>query len=820
MEILKISIPITTSSTSMKPDNIEILGIDNDNILNIKYTVNEVIMYLEYTLNMKIYTQLFFEIIEKSPLWYYTIKILTHTGRHVNYAIHEINLSILINEELIIPYLDQSLALNYIIIEKFIDDSLFVNTDLSNKSIIPLHINGNNFVLSNTFRLTLYNYQSKSLEKMISLENQTNELFIDYSYKMDFVNIKLILDPFTKTKINNKLKLNIKSKGGILADEMGLGKTITSIALIISNPSPNNLPNINMNNKINSKATLIICPSHLAKQWEREIKRCVPDLKITTVLSKTEYNYLKFKDFIDSDIIITSHQFIMNFKFYPTLYYKPCTSTSFNSIERTSMINRFVLETICDLSFEEIRELKQPLFDMFHFHRIYVDEGHEIYGESLKNNSVARYMSDWISSINCTYTWFISGTPFINYSSVKNAANFIKLSLHDYERNISFTYDSSINSNAINSFIHKEYLWNNILEKICIRHRKCDVEDQILIPGYIEKIIWLNFTDIEKQLYDAKKDKMTDSYLQQLCCHPLVVETSRKIFGNAEVDLSVMQDKLIEFHKKNYDNYKIKLEKLIPGKPEYHMLKKTYQNQISESYYLYSMLEKMKDPEYIDKLRQEICCICMDEMKLPVMTNCGHLYCSLCLNECITQRGEICPMCKANLKGKEIIVVKKKTNSNDNSDNPLIKKYGSKLGKLISYVKSLVELDDSRIIIFSQWDDMLSLISKTLIDNDINNSFVKGNIWRRTSAITKFQEGVDNKVIMLSLKNAASGTNLTNATHIFFVEPINASKEEINAIESQAIARACRIGQKETVSVIRILIKDTIEEEIYNQYYV
>jgi len=93
-------------------------------------------------------------------------------------------------------------------------------------------------------------------------------------------------------------------------------------------------------------------------------------------------------------------------------------------------------------------------------------------------------------------------------------------------------------------------------------------------------------------------------------------------------------------------------------------------------------------------------------------------------------------------------------------------------------------------------------------------------MWRRTSAIHKFKEGTDNKVIMLSLKNAASGTNLTNATHIIFVEPINSSKEEINAIESQAIARACRIGQQEKVTVIRILIKDTIEEKIYKENYI
>jgi SNF2 family DNA or RNA helicase len=127
---------------------------------------------------------------------------------------------------------------------------------------------------------------------------------------------------------------------------------------------------------------------------------------------------------------------------------------------------------------------------------------------------------------------------------------------------------------------------------------------------------------------------------------------------------------------------------------------------------------------------------------------------------------------------------------------------------------------------------MLNLIGKTLALNEIDNSFVKGNVWARNSAIKKFKMGknikkskkndiieTDNKVIMLSLKNAASGTNLTEATHIFFVEPINSDREESIAIESQAIARACRVGQKKQVLLTRILIENTIEEDIYKNHY-
>ena len=188
---------------------------------------------------------------------------------------------------------------------------------------------------------------------------------------------------------------------------------------------------------------------------------------------------------------------------------------------------------------------------------------------------------------------------------------------------------------------------------------------------------------------------------------------------------------------------------------------------------------------------------------------------------------------------------KNNINTGDSTTNPLIIKYGSKLGKTISIVKSLVSQPDTKIIIFSQWDDMLTLIGTTLSENGIGNSFVKGNVHVRNSAINNFKNGVKNiiskvksgisnnkvnqdnqdnqdnslRVIMLSLKNAASGTNLTEATHILFIEPIDASIEECRAIESQAIGRACRVGQKNKITVMRILIENSIEEKIYKSIY-
>jgi SNF2 family DNA or RNA helicase len=751
----------------------------------------------------------------------YEIEDMKYIGYNQKYK-SNIMLNINPNEELISEYFNSSIALNSYFTNKYDELPLFDIKDFSSKSFIsydsPIEIPN--------FKVSLFDYQKRSLNKMLTIEQGAIDLKIKYTIDILLNNNEYIYDPILNKCVNKDKYLTLKINGGILADEMGLGKTITCISLITKNPALNDHPKLKYSesykmNKIFSKATLILCPSHLTKQWLTEIKKCNKDCKVVSVLTKKDMEKMKIADIINADIIIVSHQFLMNFKYYPTLYYKTCTASSFNQDSRQQQIKNKLITLISSSDFIN-SEIETPLFEFFFFQRMILDEGHEIFGEMLSNHSLSKYMSEWVSSIDANYYWYVSGTPFINFNGVKNSSRFIKLSLNENKKKIKYDFSSKINNyitKELFDFNEKSYIWKNILEKICIRHRKCDIENQIQILGYDEKLIWVKFTELEKQLYSVKKGKVTKEYLQQLCCHPMIIDASRKIFGNIEVDLSIMQDKLIIHHKQNYETYKNKIEKLVPTRHEYHMLKKTYETSMHESFYLYTLLDKLKNKP-IDE--NDNCSICMDVLDNPTLTTCGHLYCYECLKMCLNEKNK-CPTCKADLSGKDLLLVSGKPKSS-NEENPLISKYGSKLGKTISIIRSLVALEHTRIIIFSQWDDMLYLIGKTLQENGISNSFVKGNVWARNGAISKFKagknnEGNDNKVIMLSLKNSASGTNLTEATHIIFIEPINASKEECNAIEGQAIARACRIGQKNKINIIRILIEDTIEEEIYKKNY-
>jgi len=61
----------------------------------------------------------------------------------------------------------------------------------------------------------------------------------------------------------------------------------------------------------------------------------------------------------------------------------------------------------------------------------------------------------------------------------------------------------------------------------------------------------------------------------------------------------------------------------------------------------------------------------------------------------------------------------------------------------------------------------------------------------------------------MSLKTGGVGLNLTRASYVFHVDPWwNA------AVENQASDRAYRIGQKNSVMVIRLLMHHSIEEKM------
>ena len=154
---------------------------------------------------------------------------------------------------------------------------------------------------------------------------------------------------------------------------MGLGKTIEVLALILANPMSENtkyqqsfcydFP------LFRTKATLVLCPNHLVKQWAQEAMSKTK-LKVATIWTITMHRKITYQDIIDADVVVVSINFLIN-----NNYMKVCNFEAVNaknrcfdweSCKRDSAaigfdVARISLQTPC------------PILHLFDWHRVVFD---------------------------------------------------------------------------------------------------------------------------------------------------------------------------------------------------------------------------------------------------------------------------------------------------------------------------------------------------------------------------------------------------------------------------------------------------------------
>ncbi|MBS1960413.1 MAG: DEAD/DEAH box helicase [Bdellovibrionales bacterium] len=132
----------------------------------------------------------------------------------------------------------------------------------------------------------------------------------------------------------------------------------------------------------------------------------------------------------------------------------------------------------------------------------------------------------------------------------------------------------------------------------------------------------------------------------------------------------------------------------------------------------------------------------------------------------------------------------------------------TKLDRLLDLVTELREAGHS-VLVFSQWTRFLDRIEMELKPLDINYVRLDGSTIRRDQVIQKFNESPEPTVFLLSLHAGGVGLNLTKADHVIFCEPWWNP-----FVEFQAEDRVHRIGQKNAVTIHRLLCVGTVEEKI------
>lgn len=133
----------------------------------------------------------------------------------------------------------------------------------------------------------------------------------------------------------------------------------------------------------------------------------------------------------------------------------------------------------------------------------------------------------------------------------------------------------------------------------------------------------------------------------------------------------------------------------------------------------------------------------------------------------------------------------------------------AKLETCMQLVRTAVE-GGHKILLFSQFTSMLDIIDRRLEYEGISRYCITGSVSkeRRMQLVNDFNHD-DTSVFLISLKAGGTGLNLTSADIVIHYDPWWNL-----AAQNQATDRAHRIGQKNVVTVYKIIARDTIEERI------
>ncbi|ODV58941.1 uncharacterized protein ASCRUDRAFT_15071 [Ascoidea rubescens DSM 1968] len=140
------------------------------------------------------------------------------------------------------------------------------------------------------------------------------------------------------------------------------------------------------------------------------------------------------------------------------------------------------------------------------------------------------------------------------------------------------------------------------------------------------------------------------------------------------------------------------------------------------------------------------------------------------------------------------------------------------LSAKLSYLASRLlehQLTSIKSLVFYQFEDsayyLIEILDLLGVNYFLYSSFI--SIAERNKKLDEFSKFDDGGVcLIMDLKLAAHGLTIVSATRVYFINPVWKK-----ATEAQAIKRCHRIGQNKPVYVETLILKGTLEEEMYKR---
>lgn len=351
-------------------------------------------------------------------------------------------------------------------------------------------------------------YEAQQLDPSVQEEiNNYEEKLSDFKQITDVTvpaELNATLRHYQKEGLNWLNFLDDFNFGGCLADDMGLGKTLQVIAFILVQRS-----------KVSHNTNLIVVPTSLIFNWQAEIEKFAPSIKIITLYGSTRIKHTR--DLDNYEIVLTS---------YGTL--------------------------LSDINF-----LKE-----YHFNYIFLDES-----QNIKNVSSQRY--ETVRKLRSRNKIVITGTPIENnsmdlYAQLSFACPGLLGSRQSFRDLFSIPIDKFQSSRNVRTLQQK-------VAPFILRRTKKDVASEL--PEKTEMVIYCPMDEAQRKVYDAYEREFRDfvsgkseeelnkssmhvlkglTRLRQICNSPLLLE-DEKLFS----DRSSKIETLIEQIENNAPGHKI-----------------------------------------------------------------------------------------------------------------------------------------------------------------------------------------------------------------------------------------------------------------------
>ncbi len=266
--------------------------------------------------------------------------------------------------------------------------------------------------------------------------------------------------------LNWLLFLQRAGLGGCLADDMGLGKTIQTLALLQHNkenitppPVKDSRNEMTLFDSPDTRVTsLLILPASLVYNWENEIKRFVPELRVCSYIGNNRKKSISY--FPDYDIILSSYHTVRQ------------------DIE---------------------------LLVAFPFHYIILDES-----QVIKNPASMLYKT--VIRLKSEFKLVLTGTPVENsLTDLWTQLNFVNPGLLGDLSFFRREYAKPIEKSGDDD---KEISLRKIIKPFILRRTKEMVASDL--PPVTEQTVYCNMTEEQNKVYDEEKSSVRNTILKNI----------------------------------------------------------------------------------------------------------------------------------------------------------------------------------------------------------------------------------------------------------------------------------------------------------------